>query len=125
MKNLMVLLVMLPMTLLAAPDFTGISRAISKGDVAQLSSYFDEMVEVTVMGNGDMYDKGEAKNVVSKFFSSNKVSSYELVHQGTAKNNGSHYCIGNMVSGGNQYRVYLYLKDVGGKFLIQEIRFEK
>ena len=106
-------------------NLASISKAISNGDAAALSSHFDSMVEIAIMEDEDMYSKSEAKSKVSSFFSSAKPKSYSQVHKGNSKGNDSQYCIGNLATTSGDYRVYIYLKVKGAKTVIQEMRFDK
>ncbi|MCB0521576.1 MAG: DUF4783 domain-containing protein, partial [Saprospiraceae bacterium] len=45
--------------------------------------------------------------------------------QGASKGQDSQYCIGNLVASSGTFRVYVYMKVSGGKYLIQELRFDK
>ncbi len=107
------------------PSLTGISKAISSGDVETLSSYFDESIEIAILDDEDFYDKDEAKEVIKTFFSKNKPKSFSQVHQGTSKGKDSKYSIGNLVTSNTSYRVYLYMKVNNGKYVIQEMRINK
>lgn len=132
MKNLFFLLLAAPMLAFNTPvetdsaaDINGITQALSSGDADALGSFFDESVEVAILGDEDIYDKSEAVQKVKIFFGKNKPSAFSQVHQGSSKGNDSQYCIGNMKAGSSTFRVYVYLGNNGGKKLIQELRFDK
>lgn len=125
MKNLLFILLLTPIIAIINPNLSVISHALSNGDVEKLSEYFDDNVEIVVLENEDIYNKIEAKKIIQAFFEKNKPKSFSQVHQGTSKSKGSKYCIGNLVAGGSSYRVYLYLKTQGNKYLIQELRIDK
>lgn len=112
-------------TLFITPKLDNISNALNAGNVNALASYFDESVEIAVLEEEDMYDKDAAKTKVSSFFSSHTPKSFEIVHKGTSKNQGAHYVIGKLITNNETYRVYLFLKENGDDYLIQEIRFEQ
>ena len=121
MKNLMLILLIVPCLAATNQNMDSISKALSRGDVESLATYFDENVEI----DDDFYDKSEAKNVVKKFFSKNPPKSFSLIHQGTSKGEDSKYFIGNLSAGNGTFRVYVYIKLSGSKTLIQELRFDK
>ena len=121
MKNLMLLLLIVPCLAATSQNMDSISKALSRGDVESLSTYFDENVEI----DDDFYDKSEAKDVVKKFFSKNPPKSFSLIHQGTSKGEDSKYFIGNLNAGSGTFRVYVYMKLSGSQPLIQELRFDK
>jgi len=95
MKNLMLLLLIIPCLAATSQKMDNISKALSSGDVESLSTYFDKNVEI----DDDFYDKTEAKAVVKKFFSKNPPKSFSLIHQGTSKGENSKYFIGNFING--------------------------
>ncbi len=128
MKKFFFLFVLLP-TLGMVNDgglnLAAITKAISDGNAEALGSFFDSTVEVAVMDNEEVYSKAEAIRIVKDFFSKNKPSSFSQVHHGASKGQDSQYCIGNMVASSGTFRVYVYMKVSGGKYLIQELRFDK
>lgn len=128
MKNLFfIMLVAIPSMAMAAPpqDLDEITKAIGKGDVSTLSKYLATSVEIAILDEEDIYDKSEAVEVLKSFFENYKPSSYSQVHKGTSKGQDSKYLIGNYQSGGESYRVYLYLSASDGNYRIQELRFDK
>lgn len=120
MKNLMFLILLIP-CLAATQSLDSISRALGKGDVESLSTYFDDNIEI----DDDFYDKSEAKSVVKKFFAKHPAKSFSLIHQGTSKGEESKYFIGNLNAGSNTFRVYVYMKLSNNQPRIQELRFDK
>lgn len=107
------------------PNLDSITQALSNGNVEVLSSYFDESVEIAVADEEDVYDKAEAKTILTNFFSSNKPSKFDQVHKGTSKGQDSVYCIGNLKTANKSYRVYVFLRVDNGKQFIQELRFDE
>ena len=87
MKNLMLLFLIIPCIATTSQNIDSISKALSRGDVESLSTYFDESVEI----DDDFYDKNEAKAEVKKFFSKNPPKSFSLIHKGTSKGENSKY----------------------------------
>ena len=127
MKHLLLFLMFSPLLLSAnqMPGFGGITKAIQSGDVGTLSTYLDETVEISILDEEDIYDKEEAIDLLSEFFSQNRPSAYSAVHQGRSKGADAQYCIGELIAGSNKYRVYVYTIEEGGKTLIQELRFDR
>ncbi len=124
----MILFAFTPLMAMISPQNASlqqITQAISSGDANALGIYFDNSVEIAILDEGDVYSKGEAIQVVKKFFNQHSPKSFSQVHQGTSKGNDSQYCIGNLTSGSGTFRVYVYMKTNGGNYLIQELRFDK
>lgn len=107
------------------PNFNAVVAAIEQGNVSILSAYMDENLEITIGDEDGSYAKEEAARIVNEFFASNKPSNCNVVHSGSARNSGSYYCIGNLTAGGKKHRVYLFFKQSGSDYKIQEIRFEE
>jgi hypothetical protein len=106
-------------------NLADITKAISNGDADALGQYFDQTVEVSIMGQEDVYNKSQAIGVVRTFFAQNRPASFSQVHKGASPNNDSEYCIGNLSAGGKSFRVYIYMKVEGNRRLIQELRFDR
>ena len=62
---------------------------------------------------------------LQNFFAKYQPKNFHQVHQGTSKGKDSQYLIGNLTTNNTTFRVYLYMKVAGSKYLIQEIRFDK
>ena len=125
MKTLIIIISLLMPAAVEQPNMAAISKALSEGDAATLSSYLDNSVELTILASQNVYNKTQATAVMSDFFAKNKPRSFNAVHQGSSKGSASHYTIGDLSSATGNYRVYLYYKSVGEKPVIQEIRIEK
>lgn len=128
MKNFLFVILLVPsLAMVDVDDFTlaAITKAISDGNADALGQYFDANVEVAVMDKEETYSKADAIKVVKDFFTKNKPSGFSQVHQGTSKGQDSEYCIGNLTASTGTFRVYIYMKVSGGKYTIQELRFDK
>lgn len=125
MKMFQILFLALPITTLFDANLASITKAISSGDAETLGQYFDDSVEIAVLNQEDVYNKAQAVQVMKKFFSQNKPTSFSQVHQGTSKGQDSQYCIGNLTTATGTFRVYIYMKVVGSNYLVQELRFDK
>lgn len=101
-----------------------ISLAVKSGNAREVAKYFDTSVEITIYNESKVYSKSQAEMVLKDFFTKNPVSSFNIIHKGTS-NEGSQYGIGTLVTGGGSFRTYVYIKQKGTAFFIQEMRFEK
>ena len=125
MKILIWLLAFSPLTLVAQADFGAMSRALASGNADVLGQYFDQNVEISIADQEDVYAKSQAIATVKSFFAQNAPKGFQQMHQGASKGSDAHYCIGNLTTSSGTYRVYLYAKNTDGKFLIQELRFDR
>ncbi|MEN9612346.1 MAG: hypothetical protein RLZZ628_3160 [Bacteroidota bacterium] len=126
MKTLLFLLPFLAMTVGENPNLASITKAISNGDAAAISTYMDANVELNLLGKQDLYNKSQATQALNDFFSKNKPRNFNSGHVGSSKGNNSHYITGDLTTSGGNFRVYLYYNTDGGdKLVIKEIRIEK
>jgi hypothetical protein len=125
MKTLILMIAMMALSSLQTMNLSAVTKALSEGDAAALSTFLDTSVELTLLDKQNVYDKTQATTALKDFFSHNKPRSFNPVHQGTSRGNTSHYTIGDMTTASGNYRVYLYYKSNGGGVLIQEMRIEK
>lgn len=96
--------------------------AMKSGNAAQLSRYFDNMIEITMPDKSNSYSKSQAELIMKEFFATNGVKNFEIRHKGD--NNGSEYCVGNLQTRSGMYRTTLFLKQRSDRLLLQEIRLE-
>ena len=104
-------------------SFTEVINAIKSGNAAEVAKYFDNTVELTLPGKTNSFSKSQAQLVLHDFFTQNVVKNFEVIHQ--SENAGSEYCIGNLNTANGVFRTTIYMKQVGARQLIQELRFEK
>ena len=100
-----------------------ILQSFKKGDSKTLSGYFNKNIELVILENDDVYSKETARQIVSKFFSSNTPESFNIIHTGGPE--GSRYAIGNLKTKDSSFRVYFLLKTSDGKSYIHQLRIEK
>ena len=96
---------------------------IKNGSVSQLSKYFDNTIEITLIDKANTYSKSQGELVLKDFFSNNEVKDFEIVHKG--ENGGAQFIIGTLNTKNGEYRTTIYMKQKGDKQLLQELRFEK
>ncbi len=96
--------------------------SIKSGNSTQLSSYFDNTIEITLPEKSNNYSKNQAEIVMRDFFALHQVRNFEVLHKG--ENVGSQYCIGTLTTKNGIFRTTVYLKQKGDRQLLQEIRFE-
>jgi hypothetical protein len=106
-----------------AEIFEEISQGIRSGDVRMLSKNFNSSIDLTIASQENTYSKAQAEQVLRDFFSTNKPVTFNIIHQGLSKE-GAKYAIGQLsTSSGKSFRVYLYVKQVGNAYLVNELRF--
>jgi Domain of unknown function (DUF4783) len=96
--------------------------ALRSGNTTQLSSYFDDNVELTLPDKSDSYSKAQAQLIVKDFFGNNGVKGFELKHKGDSP--GGHFCIGTLQTNAGNFRTNVFMKVKNGKEVVKEIRFQ-
>lgn len=109
--------------LLAQDGITEVSNALKTGNAKTLASYFHNSLDLTIQKTEGTYSKSQAEQIIQNFFSSHKPVNYKTNHNGSSSD-GSKYVIGKLDTQNGSFRVYMLFKNIGGKQLIQTLRFE-
>ena len=125
MKQLLLFLFIAPIFTPSGANLAGISKALGDGDATALGVYFDASLEVSILEQEDFYDKSQAIQKVKAFFQNHPPRSFNQIHKGSSQSSDSQYCIGDLITADAKFRVYIYMKNIDGKTLIQELRFNK
>jgi hypothetical protein len=105
--------------------YDDISLLIRTGNAKELAGYFNTNVDLTIINQEDVYSKAQAEQILKDFFSKNVPKTFTILHKGSSKE-GTIYAIGNLVTAtGAAFRTSFFVKQISGKFYIQEMRFEK
>lgn len=100
-----------------------IAASIRSGNAKELSIYFNQSLDLSAPGSEGTFSKAQAEMIIKNFFTKYPPSSYSQNHQGKS-NDGSHYAIGVYKSGNTSFRAYFLLRNIGGKPLIHQLKFE-
>lgn len=128
MKALLFNLFFIPTLLFAGNGVDGlseISRALGAGDVAALTSYLDNEIELSVLGEDDFYSSQEAATKLKTFFAKFPVSKFSQIHNGVSPTTKAEYCIGNLDAGGKTFRVVIYLTKTPKGDKIKKLSFDE
>jgi antitoxin component YwqK of YwqJK toxin-antitoxin module len=104
-------------------SFAEVIKAIRSGNSIEISKYLDNTVEITLPGKSNSYSKSQAEVVLHDFFANNLVKDFEILHQ--SEKSGSQYYIGNLKTSNGIFRTTIFMKQKGGRDVLQELRFEK
>jgi len=99
-----------------------VAVAMRSGNVAELSKYLDNRVDITLPDKTDTYSKTQAEMIIRDFFTTNAVQTFEVKHKG--ENGGSEFCIGTLKTKNGDFRTVLFMRLKGDKQFLQEIRFQ-
>jgi hypothetical protein len=100
-----------------------IAAAIKTGNSAELAKYFNNTVEIQIPGNEGTFSKNQAEMIIKEFFAKNPSAGYTTNQQGSS-NGGAQFMIGTYKSGKLIFHVYILVKPVSGKMLVQQLHFE-
>lgn len=120
--------VIIPNTVYSQDDeskilFTSIGDDLKSGDAAVFSKWFAEDMEVDVLGNAGVCSRSQARQLMKNFYERYTPKSFSIVH--TSGSLPMRYCIGNMIAGGERFRVTLFVKSQRETHHLQQIRIEK
>lgn len=125
MKLFILLLFLGPTTILNQPNFNAVITALKQSNTTLLAQHLDASVELVINDSDGNYTKVQAISIISEFLITNKPNNCIIAHSGSARDQGSYYCISKLSTGSMNYRVNIFFKEKSGKFLIQEIRIEE
>jgi hypothetical protein len=100
-----------------------ISKALGAGNAPALAQYFHGSVDLTLQAKEGTYSKAQAEQIVQDFFNHHKPSQFQVSYVGQGAD-GSRYVIGQLTTPRQPFRVYLLFKVLGGRELIQTLRFD-
>lgn len=101
----------------------GMVRAFKTGDAEELSAYLGKKVELVISDHSKEYDKRGAKQAMTEFFSTNKVSGFTVNHQGQRDESG--FIVGMFSAQTGTYRINCFFKKTGNQYLIYQIRIDR
>ena len=110
-------------TLFAQDVPVGVVVAFKKGSSQELNKYLGDKVDLVIQNRTASADKQEAESAMSTFFADDKVSSFNVNHQG--KRDESSFVIGTLTTANGNFRVNCFFKRVQNKYLIHQIRIDK
>lgn len=116
---------LLPGLLFAQPDFAPMVDAAKRGDATGLSAFMDTYVEMTILNEDNRLAKAGATTALASFFGQNRPSNCTIVNKGMSDDKVSHFCVCNLTTSGGNYRLFFYLRQNAGKYLIKELRIER
>ena len=111
-------------TLLMAQDVpAGVVTAFKKGSSQELNKFLGDKVDLIIQNRSTNADKQAAESTMNTFFTENKVSTFNVNHQG--KRDESSFVIGTLTTANGNFRVNCFFKRVQNKYLIHQIRIDK
>lgn len=100
-----------------------VADALKKGDAIAISTMMMPQVELEVDGKEGTFSSGEAKTILSQFFTANPPREFTLKHQGTSKLDDQ-YRIGDLLTSKGTFRVTFFMKKGGWGMQIKQMKIE-
>ena len=95
---------LLSVSLLMAQEIpAGVITAFKRGSSQELSKYMGDKVNLVLQGSSANVDKKKATAMMQEFFTENKVSAFDVNHQG--KRDESSFVIGTLTTTKGKFRV--------------------
>lgn len=101
----------------------GVIVAFKKGNSQELGRYLGDKVDLIIQNKSTDANKATAEGAIADFFSQNKVSSFNVNHQG--KRDESSFVIGTLATANGNFRVNCFFRRVQNKYVINQIRIDK
>lgn len=120
----LIALILLAVFTLKADIFDDIALAIESGNSREVSKFFSSQVELRIIDKEDVYSKTQAEIILKEFFVNHKPQQFKIIHRGSSKK-GTRYAIGKLSTGNGTFRTYFFIKKIGKRSYIQELRIEK
>lgn len=100
-----------------------IGTAIKAGSSKELIKFCNETVEIKINGESSNYSRPQAEVILRKFFNENPAKEFTYIHQGASE--GLNYTIGRYTHENGAYRVVMFIKKIGDKYLIDTLNFSQ
>lgn len=100
-----------------------ITLSLKRGDSKLLSEYFNQNIELAVLGKSNVCSKSQARQIMNKFFEENVPQSFRILSQETKQE--AQYVIGILNTGNGPFRVYILLKENERINTIHLLKIEK
>ena len=108
-------------------DINDIIVGFETGNVKILSGYFNQNVNLGVLGNNNMYSKAQTQQILSEFFNTyvpDPEKKFTIIHY--SEREGTKWVIGTIeTKKGEVIRVYFMLKQNDDKEYIHQLSFDK
>lgn len=96
-----------------------IRQAFISGKSQNLAVFFNQNVELLINNKEDVYSKAQAEHIIKNFFIKNIPDDFVVEIDG--QSDGIRYAIGNLLTSGGKYRVYLVYQKTKGKSIINRL----
>jgi hypothetical protein len=100
-----------------------LAEAIRKGDATEMSAWFHQSLEMTILEEEYETSKNQASRILESFFKSHTPTAFTISFEGTKEQ--SKYAIGSLSTSDGNFRVNMFFLNKDGKRLIYYLSIEK
>ncbi|MEP1034001.1 DUF4783 domain-containing protein [Ekhidna sp.] len=100
-----------------------IGTALKAGSSKELIKFCNQTIEIKINGESSNYSKAQAEVILRDFFAKNAPKNFAYIHQGASQ--GLKYTIGRYTHENGAYRVVMFIKKIGDKYLIDTLNFSQ
>ncbi|WP_425389731.1 DUF4783 domain-containing protein [Ekhidna sp.] len=101
-----------------------IGTAMKAGSSKELIKFCNQTIEIKINGESSNYSKAQAEVILKNFFTKNPPKNFNYIHQG-ASPEGLKYTIGRYTHEKGAFRVVMFIKKIGDKYLIDTLNFSE
>lgn len=96
-----------------------LKKALISGSSDQLSIFFSQNVDLLIKNKEDVYSKAQATLIVKDFFNKNVPKDFLI--EIDKQNDGFYFTIGNLITSGGIYKVYLEYQKHSTRYYINRL----
>ena len=103
--------------------FIPITKYIATGNVDNLSAWFADNLEISILSSSSNSSKTQAKQILKAFFDAHTPRSFDISH--TASKVNMKYALGTLVAGGERFIVTIFVNYDGESYKIQQLKIDR
>lgn len=103
--------------------FVPITKYISQGNAENLSAWFADNLEITVLSRSSNASKNQAKQILKSFFVDHTPRSFEITH--TAGKDNMKYALGTLIAGGERFVITIFVNYDSDSYKIQQLKIDR
>lgn len=117
------IVLMIAPVLISADPIDKVANLIRQRNIAELSKSFADNVELSVLGDENIYSRLQTEQILTRFFSQNEPKTIKLLHK-VNSNPNYHFGVLLMTTNTGVYRIAVTMKETAGTLSIIEFRIE-
>lgn len=103
--------------------FVPIAKYLAQGNAENLSAWFADNLEISVVSSLTNSSKSQAKQIVKSFFENYTPRSFDISHVAGRPN--MKYALGTLTAGGETFNVTIFVSVKEGDCKIQQLKIER